>query len=94
MKARTWFAAVAAWIISASPAAADTTPVTILDPNLEVTTFVSSGLIQPIGIVFIGLNDVLVLEKASGQVKRVINSVLQPAPVPTWQSTPTRSAAC
>jgi len=64
----------------AGPARADSIPVTILDPNLEVTTFVS-GLSQPIGIVFIGTNDALVPEKASGQVKRVIGGVVQATPV-------------
>jgi aldose sugar dehydrogenase len=59
----------------------DTTPLTLLDPNLQVTTYVGSNLSQPIGIVFLGLGDALVLEKASGQVKRVINGVVQPTPV-------------
>ena len=59
----------------------DTTPLTLLDPNLQVTTYVGSNLSQPIGIVFLGPNDALVLEKASGQVKRVINGVVQPTPV-------------
>src|SRR6478672_6359469 len=62
-------------------ASADTTPLVILDPNLQVTTYVGAGLSQPIGIVFIGPNDAFVLEKASGQVKRVIGGVLQPTPV-------------
>ena len=54
----------------------------MLDPNLQVTTLLDSGISQPIGIVFLGLvNDYLVLEKASGQIKRVIGGVLQPAPV-------------
>ena len=39
------------------------------------------GLSQPIAIVFLQANDYLVLEKASGQIKRVSNGVLQPAPV-------------
>ena len=60
---------------------ADTTPLQILDPTLQVTTVLNSGLSQPIGIVFLGQNDFLVLEKASGQVKRVINGVLQATPV-------------
>src|SRR3954466_1985589 len=60
---------------------ADTTPLVLLDPNLQVTTYIGTGLNQPIGIVFIGPNDAFVLEKASGQVKRVIGGVLQPAPV-------------
>jgi glucose/arabinose dehydrogenase len=53
----------------------------ILDPNLEVTTYIGAGLTQPIGIVFLGANDAFVLEKASGQVRRVIGGVLQPTPV-------------
>jgi aldose sugar dehydrogenase len=63
---------------------ADTTPLTVLDPNLQVTTVLdsASGLSQPIGIVFLGsVADFLVLEKASGQIKRVINGVIQPNPV-------------
>ncbi|HEY6988587.1 MAG TPA: PQQ-dependent sugar dehydrogenase [Bryobacteraceae bacterium] len=59
----------------------DTTPLTLLDPNLQVTTYVGSNLNQPIGIVFLGPGDALVLEKASGQVKRVMNGVVQPTPV-------------
>jgi len=60
---------------------ADTIPVALLDPNLQVTTYVGTGITQPIGIVFLGPGDALVLEKASGQVKRIINGVLQPSPV-------------
>jgi glucose/arabinose dehydrogenase len=60
---------------------ADTTPLAILDPNLQVTVEIDSGLNQPIGIVFLGANDYFVLEKASGQVKRVLGGVLQPTPV-------------
>ena len=61
--------------------AADSIPVQILDPNLQVTTVLNSGIAQPIGIVFLGQNDFLVLEKASGQVKRVINGAIQPGTV-------------
>lgn len=61
--------------------AADTIPVQVLDPTLKVTTVLSAGIVQPIGIVFLAQNDFLVLEKASGQVKRVINGVIQAAPV-------------
>src|SRR3982750_1522748 len=68
-------------ILSLGIAHADTTPLVILDPNLQVTTFLGAGLNQPIGIVFIGPNGPFVLEKASGQVKRVINGVIQPTPV-------------
>jgi len=74
-------AVFAAWLCSAGTAVADTTPLQILDPTLQVTTVLNSGLVQPIGIVFLGPNDFLVPEKGSGQVKRVTNGVLQPAPV-------------
>ena len=53
----------------------------MLDQNLQVTTVLTTGLSQPIGIVFLGANDYLVLEKASGQVKRVIGGVIQATPV-------------
>ena len=60
---------------------ADSIPVQILDPNLQVTIVINTGLTQPIGVVFLSATDMLVLEKASGQVKRVINGILQPTPV-------------
>jgi glucose/arabinose dehydrogenase len=60
--------------------AADSIPVQILDPNLQVTT-VLANLNEPIGIVFLGQNDFLFLERATGQVKRVVNNVIQPAAV-------------
>jgi glucose/arabinose dehydrogenase len=62
-------------------AQADSIPVQLLDPTLQVSTVVSSGLSQPIGIVFLGSNDFLVPEKSSGQIKRVINGVVQAMPV-------------
>jgi glucose/arabinose dehydrogenase len=68
-------------LVSANIARADSIPPEVLDPNLEVSTYVSTGLVQPIGIVFIGANDAFVSEKASGQIKRVIGSVVQPVPV-------------
>ena len=61
--------------------AADSKPIRMLDESLQVTTVLNSGIAQPIGIVFLGANDFLVLEKASGQVKRVINGVIQAMPV-------------
>lgn len=66
---------------SGNLAQADSIPVEILDQNLQVTTVVNSGLTQPIAMVFLGPNDFLVLEKASGQIKRVINGVVQATPV-------------
>lgn len=68
-------------LLCSSIAKGDSIPVTILDPNLQVTTVVNTGIAQPIGIVFLSANDFFVLEKASGQVKRVINGVLQAQPV-------------
>jgi len=63
------------------PAWADTTPLAMLDPHLQATVELDAGISQPIGIVFLGLHDYLVLEKASGQIKRVVNGVIQPTPV-------------
>lgn len=73
--------AAALVMCAGSAARADTTPAAMLDPNLQVTTVLSTGITQPIGIVFLSANDFFVLEKASGQVKRVIGGVVQPAPV-------------
>ncbi|WP_337176278.1 PQQ-dependent sugar dehydrogenase [Paludisphaera sp.] len=74
-------AALAACILGAGSAArADSIPPEILDPNLQVTTALD-GLNQPIGLVFLGsVDDCFVLEKASGQVRRVINGVVQAVP--------------
>lgn len=59
--------------LTAIPAAADAQA--LLDPDLTVTTVVS-GLSQPIAMAFIGPNDMLVTEKASGRVKRVTNGIV------------------
>jgi aldose sugar dehydrogenase len=45
-------------------------------PNLAVRTTVSD-LITPISMAFIGANDFLVLEKNTGEVKRVVNGAVQ-----------------
>jgi len=83
-----WFAAyslsalVLVLLVNQTPVTnADTAPLAVLDPNLQVTTLLNAGINQPIGIVFLSLNDYLVLEKASGQIKRVINGVVQATPV-------------
>jgi len=47
----------------------------LVDPSLRVSTVVG-GLSQPIAMVFVGPDDILVTEKASGQVKRVTNGVV------------------
>src|SRR5688572_24649298 len=44
----------------------------LLDPSLQIRTAVS-GLDMPIGLAFIGPGDMLVIEKNSGRVQRVVN---------------------
>ena len=51
---------------------------TLNDPNLRITQLVD-GLSQPTAMAFIGANDLLVLQKADGRVRRVTNGVLQTA---------------
>lgn len=48
----------------------------MVDSRLGVRT-VTSGLVQPTSIAFLGQNDFLVLEKSTGQVKRVVNGAVQ-----------------
>jgi aldose sugar dehydrogenase len=48
----------------------------VLDPKLEVRA-AASGLDQPVSMAFIGPGDMLVLEKASGQVKRVVDGTVE-----------------
>lgn len=45
------------------------------DPNLQVTTL-ASGLVSPISAAFLGVDDLLVSEKASGKVKRIKNGII------------------
>lgn len=47
----------------------------VLDPDLDVRTVVA-GLNQPTTMAFLGRNDILVLEKATGRVQRVVNGVI------------------
>jgi aldose sugar dehydrogenase len=62
--------AVAAPLALAGTAAAQAPPPEVLDDDLAVRT-AASGLSQPIAIAFLGRDDFLVTEKASGQLKRV-----------------------
>jgi glucose/arabinose dehydrogenase len=48
----------------------------LVDPNLGVRTVIE-GLDQPTSLAFLGPNDFFVLEKATGQVKRVVNGAVQ-----------------
>lgn len=59
-------------LIGAAPAAYAQA---LVDPSIGVTT-VASGLSQPIAMVFIGPDDILVTEKATGRVKRVTAGVV------------------
>jgi aldose sugar dehydrogenase len=67
-------AALAALALPAQ-ASAQTTP-TVVDRNLGVRT-VAMGLSQPTGLAFIGANDMLVNEKATGRVMRIRNGVVE-----------------
>jgi glucose/arabinose dehydrogenase len=60
----------------ALPVAAQSGAPTMTVPNLGVRTVVS-GLDQPTSLAFLGPNDFLVLEKATGRVVRVKNGVAQ-----------------
>lgn len=48
----------------------------VLDPKLAVRT-AASGLDQPTSMAFLGANDMLVLEKATGKVQRVVGGAVQ-----------------
>src|SRR5437879_11951408 len=48
----------------------------MVDPHLGVRTVVS-GLTQPTSLAFLGANDMLVLEKATGKVQRAVNGAVQ-----------------
>jgi aldose sugar dehydrogenase len=48
----------------------------LVDPRLDVRTVVS-GLNMPTAMAFIGDDDILVLEKETGRVRRVMNGVIQ-----------------
>jgi glucose/arabinose dehydrogenase len=71
------FRAVAAWLwLATSFASAQA----LKDPALLATEVVA-GLNAPTAMAFIGLNDILVLQKNDGQVRRVLAGVLQTTPV-------------
>src|SRR5688572_26797088 len=56
-----------------------TTKPTVIDPSLKVQNIVSN-LIAPSNMAFLGNNDILVLERYNGEVRRIINETLQPDP--------------
>ena len=73
---RTSCIGVAFLMLAAFPSAAQT----VNDPGLQVEV-VATGLAQPTTMAFIADNDILVLQKANGQVRRVIGGIVQAAPV-------------
>ena len=64
-------ACIAALVFAATAQAAPT----VVDPDLGVRT-AASGLVTPISIAFLGTNDMLVLEKQTGRVQRVVNGTV------------------
>jgi glucose/arabinose dehydrogenase len=71
----TWASAtIACGVVLSSSSSVCAAPA-VLDPGLQVTPVVS-GLNQPSAMAFLGPDDFFVLEKASGQVKRVANGVI------------------
>src|SRR5688572_5339922 len=58
------------------------------DPSLGVTT-VATGITYPTSMAFVAPNDILVLQKDDGRVRRVLNGVLLPDPVLDLATQPT-----
>jgi glucose/arabinose dehydrogenase len=54
---------------------------TVDDPTLGITALSTTGLTQPTSMAFLGPDDILVLEKGTGRVRRVLAGVLQAADV-------------
>jgi glucose/arabinose dehydrogenase len=73
-------AGAAAVLLLASSSGAQT----VVDPGLTVEALLPDGsLDQPTTLAFLADDDLLVLEKATGRVRRVLGGVLLPAPVLT-----------
>lgn len=72
----------AALIVAAStlnPGDAQAVDPTVVDSRLAVRTVVD-GLSQPTSMAFLDSNNILVLEKATGRVQRVLNGIIQGTP--------------
>ena len=67
-----WISIVLFFLICAAPLRAQT----VTDTGLVVTQ-IASGLSAPTNMAFIGANDILILQKNDGRVRRVLNGVLQ-----------------
>jgi len=55
-------------------------PMVVKDPNLKVELF-AQGLKSPTSMAFLGPNDILVLEKDTGTVQRIVNGKMLPEPI-------------
>jgi glucose/arabinose dehydrogenase len=55
-------------------------PTILKDPNLKVE-LVAQGLRTPTSMAFLGPNDLLVMEKESGTVQRIVNGQMHPQPL-------------
>ena len=60
--------------------AEDDLPPAVKDPNLRIET-VAEGLIRPTAMAFLGSNDILVLDKDNGTVRRIIDGEVQEEPL-------------
>src|SRR5687768_14848020 len=65
---------------SSSRLAAQSDGPTMLHPRLAVRTVVD-GLAAPTSLAFLGPDDILVLEKNTGRVQRIVKGVIQDPPV-------------
>jgi len=55
-------------------------PMVVKDPNLKLELF-AQGLKSPTSMAFLGPNDILVLEKDTGTVQRIVNGKMLPQPI-------------
>lgn len=70
-----WFAGLTAALLAVGGLPTAGAQPALVDPNLGVRTVVD-GLAQPVTMAFLGPDDFLITEKATGQVKRVENGVV------------------
>jgi hypothetical protein len=54
---------------------------TLNDPNLKVEQIINRGFDDPTSMAFLGTNDILVLEKNTGKVHRILNGKIMPQPL-------------
>ncbi|HYZ49887.1 MAG TPA: PQQ-dependent sugar dehydrogenase [Nitrososphaeraceae archaeon] len=54
---------------------------TLNDPNVKVEQIIERGLDDPTSMAFLGPNDILLLEKNTGKVHRIVNGKVLPEPV-------------